>query len=80
MLKFTSTENEIHTQLMLSNNAVGHNFGNINRASGTQTVIVSAQKGDSVYVRHHEALGTTPQAYPWTRIFLIFWFPYFLNT
>jgi len=59
MLKFTSTENEIHTQLMLS---VGHNFGNINRASGTQTVIFSAQKGDSVYVHHHEALGTTPQA------------------
>ena len=80
MLKFTSTENEIHTQLMLNNNGVGQNFGNINRASGTQTVIVSAQKGDSVYVRHHEALGTTPQAYPWTRIFLIFWFPYFLNT
>jgi hypothetical protein len=62
MLKFTSTENEIHTQLMLNNNGIGQNFGNINRASGTQTVIVSAQKGDSVYVRHHEALGTTPQA------------------
>ena len=62
MLKFTSTENEIHTQLMQNNNVVGQNFGNLNRASGTQNVIVSAQKGDSVYVRHHEALRTTQQA------------------
>ena len=61
MLQFTSTQNEIHTQLMKNNNVVGQNFGNSNRASATQTVIVSAQKGDIVYVRHHELIGTTPQ-------------------
>jgi len=61
MLQFTSAQNEIHTQIMKNNNVVGQNFGNSNRASATQTVIVSAQKGDIVYVRHHAGLGSTPQ-------------------
>ena len=61
MFQFTSAENEIHTQLMKNNNPVGQNFGNSNRASTTQTVIVSAQKGDIVYVRHHEILASIQQ-------------------
>jgi hypothetical protein len=61
MFQFTSAENEIHTQLMKNNNPVGQNFGNSNRASATQTVIVSAQKGDIVYVRHHEILASIQQ-------------------
>jgi hypothetical protein len=61
MFKVTSTQNQIHTQLMKNNNPVGQNYGNSNGASATQTVIVSAQKGDIVYVRHHEFLASTQQ-------------------
>ena len=57
MLQYSSTN--IHTQLMKNTISVGQNYGNSNRASATQTVIVSGQKGDIVYVRHHEGIGST---------------------
>ena len=59
MFQYMSSQHEIHTQLMKNNIAVGQNFGNSNRASATQTVIVAAQKSDIVYVRHHEIIGST---------------------
>ena len=59
MFQYTSSQHEIHTQLMKNNISVGQNFGNSNRASATQAVIVLAHRGDIVYVRHHEIIGST---------------------
>ncbi|VDI56902.1 complement C1q tumor necrosis factor-related protein 3-like [Mytilus edulis] len=52
MLQMTSANNQIHTQIMKNSVEIGRNYGNENRSSGTMDVVVMAQKGDLVYVRH----------------------------